>query len=95
MDTTMWLLIAVSVLAYNVLLLLSLILSGLCAQLLARRAGNDPLAAFLAGAFFAVGAHRWIRLGSLSLQPAEVALRLAVAAAGWRLRGAAGAVHRQ
>ena len=28
-------------------------------------------------------------------QPAGVALRLAVAAAGWRLGGAAGAVHRQ
>ena len=35
------------------------------------------------------------RVAAAVLQPAEVALRLAVAAAGWRLRGAAGAVHRQ
>ena len=35
------------------------------------------------------------RVAAAVLQPAGVALRLAVAAAGWRLGGAAGAVHRQ
>jgi hypothetical protein len=56
------------VLAYNLALLLSLIGSGLAAQLLARRVCDDPFAAFLAGAFFAVGAHRWIRLAHLQAQ---------------------------
>jgi hypothetical protein len=56
------------VLAYNVLLLLSLVASGLAAQLLARRVCDDPVAAFLAGAFFAVGAHRWTRLAHIQAQ---------------------------
>src|SRR6185436_3671255 len=50
------------VLGYNVVLLLSLVASGLGTQLLARRFTDDRLAAFVAGAFFAVGPHRWIRL---------------------------------
>jgi 6-pyruvoyl-tetrahydropterin synthase related domain len=56
------------VLAYNVLLLLCLVLSGLATQLLARRVCDDRLAAFMAGAFFAVGAHRWIRLAHIQAQ---------------------------
>jgi hypothetical protein len=56
------------VLAYNVVLLLSLIVSGLGVQLLVRRESGDRLAAFVAGAFFAAGAHRWIRLAHLHAQ---------------------------
>jgi hypothetical protein len=61
------------VLGYNLALLLSAIVSGLGAQLLVRRASGDRLAAFVAGAFFAVGAHRWIRMAHLH---AEVTLFL-------------------
>jgi hypothetical protein len=56
------------VLAYNVALLGSLLLSGLGAQLLARRATGDRLAAFVAGAYFAAGPHRWTRLSHLHAQ---------------------------
>ncbi|HSD29667.1 MAG TPA: PA14 domain-containing protein, partial [Vicinamibacteria bacterium] len=56
------------VLAYNVALLGSLLLSGLGAQLLARRVTGDRLAAFVAGAFFAAGPHRWTRLSHLHAQ---------------------------
>jgi hypothetical protein len=56
------------VLAYNVVLLLSLVVSGLGTQLLVRRASGDRFAAFVAGAFFAAGAHRWIRLAHLHAQ---------------------------
>jgi hypothetical protein len=56
------------VLGYNLVLLLSVIASGLGAQLLARRASGDRLAAFVGGAVFAVGAHRWIRLAHLHAQ---------------------------
>ena len=56
------------VLAYNVALVASLALSGLGAQLLVRRVSGDRLAAFVAGAFFAGGAHRWIRLAHLHAQ---------------------------
>jgi len=56
------------VLAYNVVLLVSLVVSGLGAQLLVRRASGDRLAAFVAGAFFAAGAHRWVRLAHLHAQ---------------------------
>jgi hypothetical protein len=56
------------VLAYNVVLVVSLVVSGLGAQLLVRRASGDRLAAFVAGAFFAAGAHRWIRLAHLHAQ---------------------------
>ena len=56
------------VLAYNVALLGSLLLSGLGAQLLVRRASGDRLAAFAAGAFFAAGPHRWTRLSHLHAQ---------------------------
>ena len=55
-------------LAYNVVLLVSLVVSGLGVQLLVRRAGGDRLAAFVAGVFFAAGAHRWIRLAHLHAQ---------------------------
>lgn len=56
------------VLGYNVALLGSLLLSGLGVQLLVRRASGDRLAAFVAGAFFAAGPHRWTRLSHLHAQ---------------------------
>ena len=56
------------VLGYNVVLLLSMIVSGLGAQLLVRRVSGDRFAAFVGGAMFAVGAHRWIRLAHLQAQ---------------------------
>ncbi|MGE5125756.1 MAG: hypothetical protein ACM3PV_05665, partial [Betaproteobacteria bacterium] len=56
------------VLAYNVALLGSLQLSGLGAQLLVRRVSGDRLAAFVAGACFAAGPQRWIRLAHLHAQ---------------------------
>jgi hypothetical protein len=56
------------VLAYNVALLGSLLLSGLAAQLLARRVTGDRLAGFVAGACFAAGPHRWTRLAHLHAQ---------------------------
>jgi hypothetical protein len=56
------------VLAYNAALALSLVLSGLAAQLLIRRVSPGRLAAFVGGAIFAVGAHRWIRLAHLQAQ---------------------------
>ena len=56
------------VLAYNVALLGSLLLSGLGAYLLVRRASGDRLAAFFAGAYFAAGPHRWTRLSHLHAQ---------------------------
>ena len=56
------------VLAYNVAFLGSLLLSGLAAQLLVRRASGDRLAAFVAGAYFAAGPHRWTRLSHLHAQ---------------------------
>jgi hypothetical protein len=56
------------VLAYNVAFLLSLLVSGLGVQLLVRRASGDRFAAFVAGAYFAVGPHRWTRLAHLHAQ---------------------------
>ncbi len=56
------------VLAYNLVLLGSLVLSGLGAQLLVRRVSGDRLAAFVGGAAFAAGAHRWTRLAHLQAQ---------------------------
>jgi len=56
------------VLAYNAVLLLSLLVSGLGAQALVRRVTGDRFAAFVAGALFAAGAHRWIRLAHLHAQ---------------------------
>jgi hypothetical protein len=56
------------ILAYNIVLLLSMVVSGLGVELLARRAGAGRLAAFVGGAAFAVGAHRWIRLAHLHAQ---------------------------
>ena len=56
------------VLAYNVALLGSLLLSGLGAYALARRVSGDRFAAFVAGAYFAAGPHRWTRLSHLHAQ---------------------------
>jgi PA14 domain-containing protein len=53
------------VLGYNLVLLASLVASGLGAQLLVRRVSGDRLAAFVGGALFAVGSHRWIRLAHI------------------------------
>jgi len=53
------------VLGYNLLLLASSAVSGLGAQLLARRVTGDRLAAFVAGAAFGVGVHRWVRMAHL------------------------------
>jgi hypothetical protein len=54
--------------AYNLALLGSLLLSGLGVQLLVRRVSGDRLAAFVAGAYFAAGPHRWTRLSHLHAQ---------------------------
>jgi hypothetical protein len=62
------LLAAGPVLGYNVVLTLSMVVSGLGAQLLVRRVSGDRLAAFVAGAIFAAGAHRWVRLAHLHAQ---------------------------
>jgi hypothetical protein len=56
------------VLAYDLALLASLLLSGIGAQLLVRRVSGDRLAAFVAGAYFAAGPHRWTRLSHLHAQ---------------------------
>lgn len=56
------------VLGYNLALLGSFVISGLGAQLLVRRVSGDRLAAFVGGAIFAAGAHRWIRLAHLHAQ---------------------------
>jgi hypothetical protein len=56
------------VLGYNLVLLASLVFSGLGAQLLVRRASGDRWAAFLGGVLFAAGAHRWTRLAHLHAQ---------------------------
>ena len=56
------------VLAYNAALFLSLLVSGLGTAALVRRVSGDRLAAFVAGALFAAGAHRWIRLAHLHAQ---------------------------
>ena len=53
------------VLTYNVLLLGSLVASGVAVFLLIRRATGDTLAAFLGGAFFAAGAPRWVNLAHI------------------------------
>jgi hypothetical protein len=53
------------VLGYNLLLLGSCVFSGLGAQLLVRRITGDRLAAFVAGAAFGVGGHRWVRMAHL------------------------------
>jgi hypothetical protein len=60
-------------LGYNLVLLLSLLVSGLGVELLVRRVSGDRLAAFVGGAMFAAGAHRWTRLAHLH---AEVTLFL-------------------
>jgi hypothetical protein len=57
-----------AVLGYNLVLIASLVLSGLATYLLVRRAGGDPLAAFVGGAYFAAGPHRWLRLTHIQAQ---------------------------
>jgi hypothetical protein len=56
------------VLGYNLVLLLSYVVSGLGAQLLARRVSGDRLAGFVAGALFAAGAPRWVNMAHLHAQ---------------------------
>jgi hypothetical protein len=56
------------VLGYNAVFLASLVLSGLGAYLLVRRAAGDRLAAFVGGAYFAAGPHRWTRLTHIQTQ---------------------------
>ncbi len=56
------------VFAYDLVLLGSLLLSGLGTYLLVRRVSDDRLAAFVAGAYFAAGPHRWTRLAHLHAQ---------------------------
>jgi hypothetical protein len=56
------------ILAYNLVLLVSLVLSGLGTYLLVRRAGGDRLGAFVGGAVFAAGPHRWTRLPHIQAQ---------------------------
>jgi len=56
------------VFAYNVVLVLCLIASGLGVQLLVRRVSGDRWAAWVGGAFFAAGAYRWTRLAHLHAQ---------------------------
>jgi len=53
------------VLTYNVLLLGSLVVSGIAVFLLIRRATGDTLAAFAGGAFFAAAAPRWVNLAHI------------------------------
>ena len=55
-------------LGYNLVFLVSLLVSGLGTHLLIRRVGGDRLAAFVGGAFFAAGPHRWTRLPHLHAQ---------------------------
>ncbi len=56
------------VLGYDLVLLASMVFSGLAAYLLVRRAGGEKLAAFVGGAYFAAGPHRWMRLTHLQAQ---------------------------
>jgi hypothetical protein len=64
------------VLGYNLVLLGSLVLSGFGVHLLVRRVSGDRLAAFVGGAFFAAGSHRWYRMAHLH---AEVTVFLPLA----------------
>ena len=61
-------LLGLPVLAYNLVLLGSFALSGLAVERIVRRVSGDPWAAFVAGAFFAAGPHRWTRLAHLHAQ---------------------------
>jgi hypothetical protein len=56
------------VLTYNLVFLVSLVLSGLGTYLLVRRAGGGRLAAFAGGACFAAGPQRWTRLPHIQAQ---------------------------
>ncbi len=56
------------VLAYNLVFLACLLLSGLGTELLVRRVSGDRLAAWVGGACFAAGAYRWTRLAHLHAQ---------------------------
>ena len=55
-------------LAYNLALLFGDAISGLGVHLLVRRATGDRVAAFVGGAFFAAGIHRWVNLAHLHAQ---------------------------
>ena len=55
-------------LGYNLVFVASLVLSGVGAYLLVRRATGDRLAAFVGGAYFAAGPHRWTRLTHIQTQ---------------------------
>jgi hypothetical protein len=57
-----------ALLGYNVILLASLVLSGVGAYVLVRRVAGDRLAAFVGVAFFVAGPHRWTRLPTLQAQ---------------------------
>ena len=57
-----------ALLGYNVVFLASLVLSGVGVYLLVRRAAGDRLAAFVGGAFFVAGPHRWTRLSHIQTQ---------------------------
>ena len=75
------------VFAYDVALLGSLLVSGLGAYLLVRRASDDRLAAFFAAAYFAAGPHRWTRLAHLHAQmTAFLPFALLALDAFWRRR---------
>jgi hypothetical protein len=56
------------VLAFNLLLLGGYVVSGMGAYLLVRRVSADRLAAFVGGAIFAAGAHRWMNMSHLHAQ---------------------------
>jgi hypothetical protein len=55
-------------LGYNLVLLASLVLSGVGTYLLVRRVAGHRWAAFVGGAFFAAGSHRWTRLPHVQTQ---------------------------
>lgn len=55
-------------LGYNVVFLASLVLSGIGTYVLVRRVAGDRLAAFVGGAFFVAGPHRWTRLTHIQAQ---------------------------
>jgi hypothetical protein len=55
-------------LGYNLVFLASLVLSGVGVYLLIRRVAGHRWAAFVGGAFFAAGPHRWTRLPHVQVQ---------------------------
>ncbi len=57
-----------ALLGYNLVFLASLVLSGVGTYLLVRRVAGHRLAAFVGGALFAAGSHRWTRLPHVQAQ---------------------------